>query len=327
MKLLIILTLALICNCIYSQDQLFKKDNTKTDVKVLEINQTEIKYKLFTYLDGPTIIISKKDVAMIIYKNGEHQVFNEPIEAKQIVIYQDGNNLTDKKTVKIDEHFDDYTSTKNVLGTNVLEPLNGGFNITYLREFTKYRFHLYVPFSVGFTEPYLSQSTYRNFTNSNYSYNSNYNYGSLSNFKLNRKVAEFGLGIHFQASARGLVTYFIGPYYSLAQFNGSFVNNTNIQVYNQNTGYYYSQQQAKEHSFVMNRHHFMINNGVLFRVNKNFNVLLLLGIGVKKDVYVANGPKEFVEKNYPASTYSNYYNPSNYANNSLKFGLTMGYRF
>ena len=55
---------------LFSQDQLFKKDNTKVDVKILEINPTEIKYKLFNDEDGPTIRVLKSDVALIIYKNG-----------------------------------------------------------------------------------------------------------------------------------------------------------------------------------------------------------------------------------------------------------------
>ena len=33
----------------FAQDELYKKDNTKLEVKILEISPTEIKYKLCTY--------------------------------------------------------------------------------------------------------------------------------------------------------------------------------------------------------------------------------------------------------------------------------------
>ncbi len=69
---------------LFSQDQLFKKDNTKLDVKILEINPTEIKYKLFNDEDGPTITVLKSEVALIIYKNGMHEVITAPSETPVI---------------------------------------------------------------------------------------------------------------------------------------------------------------------------------------------------------------------------------------------------
>ena len=74
MKYLAILCAFFIGGNLSSQDQLFKKDNTKLEVKILEINPTEIKYKLFNYVDGPIITVLKSEVALIIYKNGMHEV-------------------------------------------------------------------------------------------------------------------------------------------------------------------------------------------------------------------------------------------------------------
>ncbi len=74
----------------FAQDQLFKKDNSKTDVKILEVTPNEIKYKLFTYQDGPTITVLKSEVALIIYQNGTHETFNTPPPAAQsqpVLIY------------------------------------------------------------------------------------------------------------------------------------------------------------------------------------------------------------------------------------------------
>ena len=61
---------------LFCQDMLVKRDSSKIQVKLLEVRTNELKYKLFTYQDGPDIIISKKDVAYIIYSNGAKELFN-----------------------------------------------------------------------------------------------------------------------------------------------------------------------------------------------------------------------------------------------------------
>ena len=78
MKIKIILTLILGISFIksYSQDKLFKPDGTKLEVKVLEVNQTEIKYKKWSNQVGPTYTINKNEVMMILYQNGENEVIN-----------------------------------------------------------------------------------------------------------------------------------------------------------------------------------------------------------------------------------------------------------
>lgn len=68
----------------FCQDMIVKKDSSKIEVKLQEVRQSEIKYKLFSYQDGPDIIISKNEVAYVIYSNGVKEVFKS-IE----------NNITD----------------------------------------------------------------------------------------------------------------------------------------------------------------------------------------------------------------------------------------
>lgn len=300
-----------------AQDQLFKKDNSKLEVKVLEINENEVKYKLFTYQDGPTIIISKKDVAMIIYQNGTHEVFNAPAsETKTIVITQP--TFTDIKTEPNQTNLvntEELLSTKNLISANVLEPINGTFSVSYLRELLNNYVNVYVPISVGFSRPFLNQSIGSAF-NPYY-----YNYDNISNFTYQRKVAEIGLGIHFQTSGKRAVTHFVGPYFSIAQYNGTF--DENAQYYDSYTGY--NSYKTYTHGFVMNRYYFMINNGVLFRITKNFNMMMMAAIGHSQNEFVANDPKTFrAYYNYPG-----YYVSQNnvFPINAFKFNLSMGYRF
>jgi hypothetical protein len=64
---------------IHAQDILTLKNGNELKVKVIEINDTEIKYKKFENLDGPSRVISKSEAFSIKYENGSKDVFgNEP---------------------------------------------------------------------------------------------------------------------------------------------------------------------------------------------------------------------------------------------------------
>jgi len=67
---------------LHAQDKILKTDNAIIEAKVVEISASEIKYKKFSNLNGPTYTISKTDIQMIVYENGEKEMFNA--ESKQI---------------------------------------------------------------------------------------------------------------------------------------------------------------------------------------------------------------------------------------------------
>ena len=61
----------------FSQDVIIKKSGEEIQVNILEVGQTEIKYKMFNNEEGPTFAILKSEVFMIKYANGTKDVFNE----------------------------------------------------------------------------------------------------------------------------------------------------------------------------------------------------------------------------------------------------------
>lgn len=316
MKKLLLTTCICLAGLAYSQDQLFKKDNSKIEAKILEINQTEIKYKLFNYQDGPTIIISKNDVAMIIYQNGTHEVFNTkaemPISSPNVVIVNKNNSVETEKKMEEEKlaKFNDLVSTKNLISLNFLEPMNGTFSMNYLREFANNLFNVYVPVGVGFAQPYFSQLFVSSYNSAN-QYNSSY----VTDFKFSRKSFETGISLHFQTSGKRAVTHFIGPYFGVSQYNGTFIESN---YYNYDP-YIYHPNTKTEHGFVMNRYQIMLDNGFLFRATKNFNIVLLGAVGYYVDDFIANNPSKF--------TGNTYYRNSSLPVNSFKLGLSMGYRF
>ena len=61
---------------LYAQDIITKRDGTDIQAKVTEVGQTEISYKKFSNLDGPTYTMDIADVLMITYQNGEREMYN-----------------------------------------------------------------------------------------------------------------------------------------------------------------------------------------------------------------------------------------------------------
>ncbi len=57
-------------------DRLTLKNGDELAVKVLEITETEVKYKKCDFPDDPTVSISKARVFMIVYSNGTKEVFD-----------------------------------------------------------------------------------------------------------------------------------------------------------------------------------------------------------------------------------------------------------
>jgi len=65
----------------YAQDVITLKSGEEIKAKVTEISSSEIKYKRFDNLDGPTIVIEKVKVFAINYENGTREVINAITEA------------------------------------------------------------------------------------------------------------------------------------------------------------------------------------------------------------------------------------------------------
>lgn len=61
---------------IYAQDTIVKKNNEIIQAKIMEITQSEIKYKKYTFLDGPTYIENKSEIQYIRFSNGLKEEFS-----------------------------------------------------------------------------------------------------------------------------------------------------------------------------------------------------------------------------------------------------------
>ena len=76
MRIYIIIAMLLFATGItYGQDTLFKVDGTILLTKIIELNQTQVKYKLYSNPEGPTYVAGKEFISQIVYENGVVEIF------------------------------------------------------------------------------------------------------------------------------------------------------------------------------------------------------------------------------------------------------------
>ncbi|KAF0140435.1 MAG: hypothetical protein FD122_2450 [Stygiobacter sp.] len=134
-----ILLLVLSCIC-FAQDTIYKTDGTEIKSKVIEITNDLIKYKKFSNLDGPSYTVSKTDVFMIVYQNGEREVFKK-----------------NEQPAKVEEPKPEYQAPTPVRETPATE-IRYAPSTTPQETFTKTVFYIPIKFGVhSYTEEAFSK--------------------------------------------------------------------------------------------------------------------------------------------------------------------------
>ena len=72
-------------------------DGRRLTVKVLEITQTEVRYRKCNYPDGPVVVINKTDVDRVIYENGAEDIISGYSAPRQGAITQGGTETISKR--------------------------------------------------------------------------------------------------------------------------------------------------------------------------------------------------------------------------------------
>jgi hypothetical protein len=106
----------------YSQDVIHFKNGNKEDVKVLELNSFEVKYKKFNHLNGPNFISSKSEIDSIRFENGTIENISATIN--QFIDTVLIRNIAYKDMLK---HYQNYRDemAKVVAGSILLTPIFG----------------------------------------------------------------------------------------------------------------------------------------------------------------------------------------------------------
>jgi hypothetical protein len=76
-----------------AQDVITKRNGDDIEAKVLEVLDSEIKYKKFNFLDGPTYTEKKSEILLIRYENGSKDIFTEnDTETAKRKVSEENNN-------------------------------------------------------------------------------------------------------------------------------------------------------------------------------------------------------------------------------------------
>ena len=78
-RVLILFVCLLIGGILSAQDIITKNDGTDIQAKVMEVGQSQISYKKYSNLNGPTYTLSLSDILMITYENGEREMYNTAV--------------------------------------------------------------------------------------------------------------------------------------------------------------------------------------------------------------------------------------------------------
>jgi hypothetical protein len=236
-----------IAACAHAQDVIYTISGSKFQAKVTEVNTTDVKYKDFSNLEGPTYVISKREVVLIRYSDGFTQIINDNPPALQPKPEEKTTSsrpgMAERKPLNL------YYLNKNLISINALALMNGDVTLLYDRELLDSR--LCLTFLGG--------------------YNFNPNTGPLnavirSSWLQSKKNYDLGLGISFMPRNTRRGQYFVGllgKYMSYNYEENDIVNNQSVLT--KKTG---SQLAV------------MINNGWVFRITPTFNMKFSAAIGI-----------------------------------------------
>lgn len=247
---------------VWAQDLLYTIGGSKIQVKVTEINTTDIKYKDFSNLEGPTYVISKQDVVLIQFANGTVDILNNNPQtfpaSKKETEYVNTNKAKELNKDKPSLYY----MNNNLISINALALANGDATFIYDREFLNS--HLGITVLGG--------------------YNFNSRIGALNaviydSFEKAKKNFDAGLGINFMPRNTKRTQYFMGVLVKYMDFSyKAVIDSSNNQL---------KYADAKGSQLAI-----MFSNGWIYRISPNFNCKFFASFGVPintphaKDYYI-----------------------------------------
>lgn len=154
MKLLLVIAATFCCTYAFGQDLLYTKNRGLLKVRVTEISDAFIKYRLFDMEDGPVYTTTRRLIDSIVYQNGMVEKFSVPSKYNRHNRFDKGDLLKDAST-------DQLSGGMQIIGTS---PVYSGFNgderlknpyavgvyIKYQKEILRKRVGIYVAPFIGF---------------------------------------------------------------------------------------------------------------------------------------------------------------------------------
>jgi hypothetical protein len=112
----------------FAQDTIMKNNGEMVQAKIIEISPTEIKYKKFNFIDGPTYIENKSGIKYVIFSNGLKEQFSvqETLPQPQAPInldYYDPKALKESHVNKMEPWGAKYKYAGRKIGENEMQKI------------------------------------------------------------------------------------------------------------------------------------------------------------------------------------------------------------
>ena len=86
------MVMLIVAGFVSAQDVIITSDSRKIDAQIIEVSQTEVRYKEKDNPNGPTFVLNTKEISSIIYANGSVSSFNQA-QTHQAGSYQSNSQL------------------------------------------------------------------------------------------------------------------------------------------------------------------------------------------------------------------------------------------
>lgn len=109
MRLRLVILFSALCSYCMAKDVIVTNDAKQIDAKIVEVSESEVKYKKMSNPNGPTFVITTDKLSAVVYENGEIQTFHPvkaevTLQAEQLVEVAEGKNETKPVSGNVASH-------------------------------------------------------------------------------------------------------------------------------------------------------------------------------------------------------------------------------
>lgn len=237
-----------------AQDVIYLTDGTKVDGKISLVGTDHVTYKKADNPTGPDHQLQRKEVLMIVYENGTHEVINKSGTSSGTGIRLFTNDI-------------DTTFGRHMVSWEFMDLMLVNISISYEYFVKSGKLGVRVPLSIGLDE-------------------SAYTYGNMPEVIGTRgRIFASGVDLNYYPTGQGKFKYFIGPslgfglnrhetdYYADYPYEEPYYDPVDSTYIYPEYDYYYERGQAQRFSL-------HINNGWIAQPTKNFSIIGSMGLGV-----------------------------------------------
>ncbi len=274
---------------LFAQDSLFRANGRVSNVRIMEVNSTQVKYRNPEGQGGPLFVLNRMEVEKIIYADGRVERFNAASNTEV------GPNLSYGsvwgQTPKVDPLRTNFK--RRYLNLSITDYFAGALTIGY-EYFTKAGdYSLRVPVSLGFKT--LGLSSY-NIPETEYE-------GRQAYYRENKKFST-GFECFYYPYGQGKVRYYFGPAIEMGWFSYTDEVRTNVFPYTINNKEMNGSFQSV-----------LVHNGILFQPTAEINFNIGIGLGYCQSRFRHQDVNGFETISSKRSEFA------------ARFALTVGYKF